>query len=130
MRRLRLAAALAALAAILVLSAVDLYARLIARPPTTLAEVEARAEAAGLRLLHTSISGVHERAVLVSVDPLRALPQLRVNDPAHPAWLGRLLVTDYGDSGIGCADPPSRAAWGRLHVFGDPRLIARIATTR
>jgi hypothetical protein len=40
------------------------------------------------------------------------------------------LTEYYTESGIVPIDPPSQVVWGDLHVFGDPRLIARIAARR
>jgi hypothetical protein len=129
-RRLCLAVAAVVLVAALVPSAADLYARLTACPPTGLDEVQTRAERLGLCVLAHGIHNDEGQMLFISEEPADDWPVVRLTDPDRAVWRGRLLVTDYTDSGIVPIDPPSQAAWGDLHVFGDPRLIARIAAKR
>jgi hypothetical protein len=126
-RRLCLAIAAAVLVGVFALSAVNLYARLTAFPPAGLEEVLTRAERLGLYVVERGAHNDEALMLFISEAGMEDWPAVRLTDPHAAAWRGRLLVTDYSDCGIIPVIPASQAAWGSLHVFGDPRLIARIA---
>ncbi len=120
-----------AAATVLALTAVVLVAETRPGPgPQSLAEAT---EIAAARGLSYSYDGPPGGCLIVSEGPvpprdLGLFP--RINNPAHPSWIG--MVAIYTDPAviIWNYDPTCTAAWGKLCVYGDPLVIEKLTGRR
>jgi hypothetical protein len=98
--------------------------------PATLAEVVRIADEVGLHHASDRKDGVLLHTVVLAEAPVSAGQAclLRVGDPHHPCWIGRVTVARGWKSRIDNHVPGHSAVWGEMFVFGDPAVIDKLVS--
>jgi hypothetical protein len=104
--------------------------------PATVEEATALVNRQGLHCMAYPLQGEPKRTLIVSDQPLahERLCELRMFDPHFEHWRGIVQIDVQGwrrlQSNCDPAHPERIALWGKLCVYGDPELIAKLRSAR
>jgi len=100
--------------------------------PASIEDVTAIASALRLHCLGSPSEATPQSTVMVSAEPLSSerLGRLRMHDPDFDRWRGVVSISlgshERMHSNFDPAHPERFALWGKVFVYGDPELIAKL----